>query len=463
MRDGILNAHRAERSRRRSRARSSASSTASPTSTTTSTTRSASGILDPADLPRDEIELLGADGLAADRHARPRPGRDLGARGRHRPERRDRRRRCSRCARSCSSASTSARRSRGRARARPRDRPAGSSSTSSTRGDDVDDVDRLRRRHDRPLRAHLRGRVARVVARIKDASVEAVKAAADIVDVVEDARRCARSGGALHGPLPVPRGADAELLGQPGRRSSTTASAAARAATLITFVRETEQLDFAGAIEWLAERFRVDARVRGVVAASATPSGSRRERLLALLEQAAAFYERCLWDSRGGALGARVPRRPRPRRGDLPRVPARARARRAERSARKAREKGFTAEELLAAGLVNRRGNDYFPRRLVFPLADARGRVRGFQARKLHEDDPLQAKYVNSPEGELFRKGEPALRARPRARRRSRSRTARSSSRATPTCSRCARRASSRSSRRWARRSPSASCASSRG
>ena len=29
------------------------------------------------------------------------------------------------------------------------------------------------------------------------------------------------------------------------------------------------------------------------------------------------------------------------------------------------------------AGLVNRRGNDYFSRRLMFPLADARGRVRG--------------------------------------------------------------------------------------
>jgi DNA primase len=73
---------------------------------------------------------------------------------------------------------------------------------------------------------------------------------------------------------------------------------------------------------------------------------------------------------------------------------------------RKALERGFTREELLAAGLANRRGNDYFAQRLLFPLADARGRVLGFQARKLREDDPLKAKYVNSPEGELFRKGD---------------------------------------------------------
>jgi DNA primase len=42
----------------------------------------------------------------------------------------------------------------------------------------------------------------------------------------------------------------------------------------------------------------------------------------------------------------------------------------------------------------------------VFPLTDPSGHVLGFQARKLYEDDPLRAKYVNSPEGELFRKGE---------------------------------------------------------
>ena len=38
------------------------------------------GILSDADLPRAEIELLGADGLRADRPARPRPRRHVGAR-----------------------------------------------------------------------------------------------------------------------------------------------------------------------------------------------------------------------------------------------------------------------------------------------------------------------------------------------------------------------------------------------
>ena len=69
------------------------------------------GILAEDDLPRAEIELLGADRLGADRPARPRPRRDVGARRRRSGRAPRSARRCSRCARSCSSASTSARRS----------------------------------------------------------------------------------------------------------------------------------------------------------------------------------------------------------------------------------------------------------------------------------------------------------------------------------------------------------------
>ena len=162
-----------------------------------------------------------------------------------------------------------------------------------------------------------------------------------------------------------------------------------------------------------------------------TSSARKRDRLRALLEQAAVFYERTLWDSQDGAsarqylesrgLGEEVCREFR-----LGLSPAGATL------ARKAREK-FSADELAAAGLVTRRGTDYFHRRLMFPLADARGRVIGFQARKLREDDPLRGKYVNSPESELFHKSTRPVRVRPRARRRSRSRTARSSSRGTRT------------------------------
>ena len=167
-------------------------------------------------------------------------------------------------------------------------------------------------------------------------------------------------------------------------------------------MRETENLDFVGAIEWLAERFRVPLDYE-----EASPhveaDRRRRERLYALLEQTTAYFERLLWEG-DHAAPVRAYLEERGLREEVStRVSPRARARGG--LAQKAKEKGFSLDELREAGLATVRGGDYFPRRLMFPLADARGRVVGFQARKLADDDPLRGKYVNSPEGDIFKKG----------------------------------------------------------
>src|SRR4051794_21861316 len=173
---------------------------------------------------------------------------------------------------------------------------------------------------------------------------------------------------------------------------------------LITFVRETERLDFAGAGEWVGDRFNVQLEYEEV-SPQQDARRRHRERLFSLLDAAASFYERYLWDSQAGSLA----RDYLAGRGLSPEVCHEYRlglALGGTTLARKAIEKGFTRDELRAAGLINNRGNDYFNGRLLFPLTDARGRVLGFQARKLRDDDPLRAKYVNSPEGDLFRKGD---------------------------------------------------------
>ena len=238
------------------------------------------------------------------------------------------------------------------------------------------------------------------MARIKDESVEAVKAAANIVDLVEQRTRLRKVGGRYTGLCPFHEEKTPSFSVSPDRGTYHCFGCGV-GGDAISFVRETEGLDFVGAIEWLADRFHVEIEYEES-SPGADAQRRRRDRLHELLEQAAAYYERVLWDSKLGepvraylesrGLGEEVCREFRlglsPQGATL---------------ARKAREK-FTADELAAAGLVTRRGTDYFQRRLMFPLADARGRVIGFQARKLHEDDPLRGKYVNSPEGELFRK-----------------------------------------------------------
>jgi DNA primase len=123
-----------------------------------------------------------------------------------------------------------------------------------------------------------------------------------------------------------------------------------------------------------------------------------------LLDQATAYYERTLWESQAGGL-ARDYLKGRGFGEEIAHDFRLGLALRGDRLTRGALEKGFTREELRATGLTRQRGDDYFQRRLLFPLADARGRVVGFQARKLYDDDPLKAKYVNTPESELFHKG----------------------------------------------------------
>ncbi len=239
------------------------------------------------------------------------------------------------------------------------------------------------------------------MARIKQESVEQVKTVADVLDVVGARTQLKKSGARYTGRCPF----------HEERTPSFSVNAVdklfycfgcGKGGDLISFVRETENLDFTGAIEWLAERFRVTLEYEESSPA-ADEARRRRERLYAVLEQATIFYERYLWDATDGAhareylagrgLGEDICKEFRlglsPVRPEL---------------ARKAADKGFTTAELAAAGLANRRGNDYFSGRLMFPLADARGRIVGYSARKLRDDDPLNAKYINSPEGELFHK-----------------------------------------------------------
>jgi DNA primase len=240
------------------------------------------------------------------------------------------------------------------------------------------------------------------VARIKDSSVEAVKAGADFVAVVEDRTQLRKAGGRLVGRCPFHEERTPSFSVNPGQ-GLFYCFGCHKGGDMITFVKETQGLDFAGAIEWLADRFRIPLEYE-----EASPEQEARrerdQRLRALLEQAATYYERTLWDTEAGSL-ARDYLKGRNLSEETSREFRLGLALGGDSLSRKALAKGFTQQELRAAGLARARGGDYFQLRLLFPLADARGRIVGFQARKLYEDDPLAAKYVNTPESELFHKG----------------------------------------------------------
>jgi DNA primase len=240
------------------------------------------------------------------------------------------------------------------------------------------------------------------VARIKDTSVAEVKAAADIVEVVSARTSLRRaSSSRFTGRCPFHEERTPSFSVDPVDKLYYCFGCG-KGGDVVRFVQETENLDFAGAIEWLGDRFRIRLEYEEA-SPQADAARRRRDRLSALLEQATMYFERVLWDSEAGApvreylagrgLGEEISRE------------FKLGLSRGSGLAAKARESGFTIDEIRSAGLANQRGNDYFPFRLMFPLADARGRVIGFQARRLRDDDPLRGKYVNTPESELFKKG----------------------------------------------------------
>ncbi len=175
-----------------------------------------------------------------------------------------------------------------------------------------------------------------------------------------------------------------------------------------SFVMELEGLDFKGALESLADRFGVTLQVEDEDPA-AVAQRERRERLLKLLERAATYYARYLWDAKE-AEGARAYLAGRGLKEETLRTYRVGYAPSAwDRMLLASRQSGFSEEELLATGLAQRstKGRsslyDRFRERIMFPLADARGRVVGFGARAMRENQP--PKYLNTSEGEVFHKG----------------------------------------------------------
>ncbi|MCW2818132.1 MAG: primase, partial [Marmoricola sp.] len=72
------------------------------------------------------------------------------------------------------------------------------------------------------------------------------------------------------------------------------------------------------------------------------------------------------------------------------------------------RGKGFSEEEMVASGLIGSgRGlYDRFRGRLMWPIRDSSGDTIGFGARRIFDDDRIEAKYLNTPETAIYKKSQ---------------------------------------------------------
>jgi DNA primase len=233
-------------------------------------------------------------------------------------------------------------------------------------------------------------------------TIDRVREAADIVDVIGEHVKLRRAGADFRGPCPFHGGKNPNFSVST-RRNAYHCFKCGVSGDVFTFVRERLGLEFVEAVKYVAARAGVEVKEERRGEQAADP----REPLWEANAAAAEFFRDTLWidDEAKGAreyLESRDIDRAAADRYELGYAPRDGARLRAHLNAM-----GYDDARLLAAGLlVQREGQDEprsrFWARLMIPILDASGRHVGFGGRVIGEGEP---KYLNSAESEIFSKG----------------------------------------------------------
>jgi len=245
------------------------------------------------------------------------------------------------------------------------------------------------------------------MSRFTPETIERVREAADIVEVVSAHTDLRRQGERFVGLCPFHEERTPSFSVKP-RDGFYYCFGCEAGGDTIRFVQEKEGLSFPDAVEALAERYGVEVE-RETEDPKAEEARRRRGRLGDALQRAASFYESYLWDSEKAAKARAYLVEERGLDEEVLRGFGVGFAPSAwDTILKRGQIAGFSIDELLAAGLIQRSQKtpgghyDRFRARITFPVRDHRGRVVGFGARGMGAD--ARPKYLNSPENEVYTK-----------------------------------------------------------
>jgi len=176
---------------------------------------------------------------------------------------------------------------------------------------------------------------------------------------------------------------------------------------VFNFLMKIDGLSFVEAVERLAEKYGVQLRREEGDARDERPKGPGRSRLIEVNRVAQEYYAEQL--ATPDALVARKFLHERGFDQDAADTFGVGFAPRdGEAVFKHLRQKGFSQEETVEAGLVaiGRSAYDRFRGRLLWPIRDASGDTIGFGARRIFDDDKIEAKYLNTPETRIYKKSQ---------------------------------------------------------
>lgn len=243
------------------------------------------------------------------------------------------------------------------------------------------------------------------MAGFSSATLERIRAASDIVDIIGAYLPLKKAGANFTALCPFHKEKTPSFNVNP-HKQIFHCFGCHKGGDVFTFVKEYENIGFVDAVRRLAERAKIPLEFENNPAAQ--ESRHLKDQLLEIHEKIAQRWQNCLQNESAGETA----RNYLAKRGvsaeavKLFRLGAAPEA--WDDTVNWARSKNYDLTLVEKAGLIIRKeetGNYYdrFRGRLMFPICDEQGRVVGFSGRILSGDEKT-AKYVNSPETAIFTK-----------------------------------------------------------
>lgn len=239
-------------------------------------------------------------------------------------------------------------------------------------------------------------------------TIEKIKDAANIVDVVSEFVTLRKSGSNYKGLCPFHNEKTPSFIVSPAR-GTCHCFGCGRGGNPIGFIMEHEQVTYPEALRWLAKKYHIEIREREL-SDEERKEQSLRESMFIVNEWAATYFEDILHNHVDGVAIGMQYFRSRGFRDDIIRkfrlgfdLPDR------QALAHAALQKGYQAQFLLSTGICYQNDHneliDRYANRVIFPWVGVSGKIVGFGGRVLDaRTKGVNQKYVNSSDSEIYHK-----------------------------------------------------------
>lgn len=239
-------------------------------------------------------------------------------------------------------------------------------------------------------------------------TVEKIKDAANIVDVVSEFVSLRRSGANYKGLCPFHNERTPSFFVSPSRGICHCFSCG-RGGTPINFIMEHEQMTYVEALRWLARKYNIEIKERELTDKERQEQ-SERDSMFIVNEWAADYFKQILLESEGGnSIGLQYFRSRGFRDDIISKFHLGYDVQDRHQLAREAQAKGYQIDFLLKTGICYKNDRseyiDRYAGRVIFPWLSVSGKIVGFGGRLLDSRTKgVAQKYVNSPDSEIYHK-----------------------------------------------------------